>query len=177
MKTFSQGIEKHLSIIKTLLISAFLLLSACSKYEKVAENLDFLKYEYFTCDVVRVADGESFFCQPPDMDMEKIRLIGISVPADSEKVAKKYCESILRRGTLVKIEPVNGQREETGDMPAYVFVPGGKMLNVLLLEKGYAEPVKKEVNEKYMSLFVGTEKKETIEETEVIEEEKPPWLK
>lgn len=177
MKTFSQVIGKRPSIRKTILISALLLLSACNKYEEVANNLDFLKYEYFTCDVVRVADGESFFCQPPDLDMEKIRLIGISVPADSEKEAKKYCESILRRGTLVKIEPDNGQKKETGDMPAYVFVPGGKMLNVLLLKKGYAEPVKKEVNEKYMSLFAGTEKKETTEEIEVIEEEKQPWLR
>ncbi len=51
------------------------------------------------------------------------------------------------------------------------------MLNVLLLEKGYAEPVKTEINEKYMSLFVGAEKKETPEEIEVIEEEKQPWLR
>jgi len=177
MKTSSQSIGKHPSIKKTLLISAFLLLSACGKYEKVADNLDFLKYEYFTCDVVRVGDGESFFCQPPDMDIEKIRMIGISIPAESEKEAKKYCESILRRGTLVKIEPDKEQRKEIGDVPAYVFVPGGKMLNVLLLEKGYAEPVKNEINEKYMDLFVGTEKKETTEEIQVIEEEKPPRLR
>ena len=177
MKTFSRVIGKRPSIRKTLLISAILLLSACSKYEKVADNLDFLKYEYFTCDVVRVADGESFFCQTPDMDMEKIRLRGISVPADREKEAKKYCESILRRGTLVKIESDKEQINESGYISAYVFVPGGKMLNVLLLEEGYAEPVKKEVNEKYMSLFVGAEKKETTEEIEVIEEEKQPWLR
>jgi endonuclease YncB( thermonuclease family) len=105
MITMLQIIKKYLLNKRTLLISAFLFLSACGKYEKAADNLDFLKYEYFTCGVVRVADGESFFCQPPDLDMEKIRLIGISVPAESEKEAKKYCESILRRGTLVKIEP------------------------------------------------------------------------
>ena len=58
-----------------------------------------------------------------------------------------------------------------------MFVPGGKMLNVLLLEKGYAEPVKKEINKKYMSLFVGAKKKETPEEIEIIEEEKQPWLR
>ncbi len=169
--------RKHPIIKITLLLSASLLFAHCSKYEKAADKLDFLKYEYFTCDVVRVADGESFFCQPPDLDMEKIRLIGISVPADSEKEAKRYCESILRRGTLVKIESDMGQINESGDIPAYVFVPGGKMLNVLLLEEGYAEPVKKEVNEKYMSLFVATEKKETTEEIEIIEEEKQPWLR
>lgn len=177
METSALGIRMNPIIKKILVLSAIFIVSACGNYEKVAENLDFLKYEYFTCDVVRVADGESFFCQPPDLDMKKIRLIGISVSADSEKEAKKYCESILRRGTLVKIEPDKEQINESGYIPAYVFVPGGKMLNVLLLEKGYAEPVKKDVNEKYMSLFVGTEKKETIEEIEVIEEEKQPWLK
>ena len=169
--------REHPIIKITLLLSASLLFAHCSKYEKVADNLDFLKYEYFTCDVVRVADGESFFCQPPDLDMEKIRLIGISVPAESEKEAKKYCESILRRGTLVKIEPGKVEKKDIADIPAYVFVPGGKMLNVLLLEKGYAEPVKQEVNEKYTSLFAGAEKKETTEEIEVIEEEKQPWLR
>ena len=159
------------------MVSAFCLLSACAKYEQVADKLDFLKYEYFTCDVVSVSDGESFLCQPPDMDMEKIRLTGISVSEQNEKEAKSYCESILRRGTLVKIEPDMERGKEIGDIPAYVFVPGGKMLNVLLLEKGYAVPVKKEINEKYMGLFLGAEKKETTGETEGKEEEKPPWLR
>lgn len=176
MKSLSGGTGNYISIKKTLMVSAFCLLSACAKYEQVADNLDFLKYEYFTCDVVRVADGESFFCQPPDMDMEKIRLTGIRVSEQNEKEAKNYCESILRRGTLVKIEPGKGQKKETGDIPAYVFVPGGKMLNVLLLEKGYAVPVKNEINEKYMGLFAGAEKQETTGETEGKEEEKPPRL-
>lgn len=39
------------------------------------------------------------------MDIERIRLIGVSISQESENDAKKYCESILRRGTLVKIEP------------------------------------------------------------------------
>lgn len=173
MGILSKSVREHPIIEMTLLLCVFLLLPACGGYEKVAENLDFLKHEYFTCDAVRVADGESFFCRPPDMDIEKIRLIGISVPERSEDEAKKYCESILKRGTLVKIEPDSESRKETGDIPAYVFVPGGKMLNVLLLEKGYAEPVKNEVNEKYKDLFVVTGRKETTEEIEVIEEEKP----
>lgn len=89
METSALGIRMNPIIKKILVLSAIFIVSACGKYEKVAENLDFLKYEYFTCDVVRVADGESFFCQPPDLDMKKIRLIGISVSADSEKEAKK----------------------------------------------------------------------------------------
>jgi endonuclease YncB( thermonuclease family) len=167
--------RKHPIIKITLLLSASLLLSYCSKYEKVADNLDFLKYEYFTCDVVKVADGESFFCQPPDMYMDKIRLIGVSVPAESEKEAKKYCESVLRRGTLVKIEPGSESRKEAGDIPAYVFVPGGKMLNVLLIEKGYAVLVKEEVGEKYVNQFEEAARNASAEENET--KEKPPWLR
>jgi endonuclease YncB( thermonuclease family) len=169
-------IGKHAEIKIAIFLYALLLILSCSKYEKVADDLDFLKYEYFTCDVVRVADGESFICQPPDMDIEKIRLIGVSVPAGSQSEAKKYCESILRRGTLVKIEPDNDEREGSADMAAYVFVPGGKLLNVLLIEKGYAEPVLNEVNEKYRHLFAAAEKKEPNEEAETTEE-KPPWLR
>jgi micrococcal nuclease len=168
------NMRKHTVIKMIFLLSASLFFTHCSKYEKVADNLDFLKYEYFTCDVVRVADGESFLCQPPDMDIEKIRLIGVSVSSESEDEAKKYCESILRRGTLVKIETDKERGKEAADIPAYVFVPGGKMLNVLLLEKGYAEPVKNEVNEKYRDIFAAAEKKEMPEETV---EEKPPWLR
>ncbi|MEW6145631.1 MAG: thermonuclease family protein [Thermodesulfobacteriota bacterium] len=167
--------RNHDAIKITIFFYALFLIPSCSKYEKVEDDLDFLKYEYFTCDVVRVADGESFFCQPPDMEIEKIRLIGISVPDEREIEAMKYCESILRRGTLVKIEPGKESNRGSGDIPAYVFVPGGKMLNVLLLEKGYAEPVLNEVNEKYRHLFVAAEKKEKTEETE--NEDKPPWLK
>ncbi len=161
-----------------LLLSAFLIFSACSKYGKVAETLDFLKFESFNCDVVRVEGSGSFFCQLPDMDIETIRLTGISIPAESEKEAKKYCESILRRGTLVKVEPDKELREKEGDIPAYVFVPGGKMLNVLLIEKGYAKPVTKELNEKYMNLFIGAQKEGKTEKNESIDEgEKPPWLR
>ena len=109
-----------------LLLSAFLIFSACSKYGKVDETLDFLKFESFNCDVVRVEGSGSFFCRLPDMDIETIRLIGISIPAESENDAKKYCESVLRRGTLVKVEPDKNLREEEGDIPAYVFVPDRK---------------------------------------------------
>lgn len=64
----------------TLVLAGTFCLQACGKYEQVANKLDFLKYEYFTCDAVSVTDGERFFCQTPGMGMQKIRLIGISIP-------------------------------------------------------------------------------------------------
>jgi len=161
--------------ITTLLLAGLPCVSSCGKYERVADKLDFLKYKYFTCDVASVTDGETFICQTPGMDMQKIGLTGISVPGEQAGAAKKYCESILRRGTLVRIEPDRNQKGDGGNIPAYVFVPGGKMLNVLLIEQGYATPVKNEVGEKYMNQFTGAAKKAATEENET--REKQPRLK
>ena len=142
--------------VPAVLAGVILLTAGCGgKYEEVAKNLDFLKYEYFTCSVVRVESGDSFFCEPPNMSMEKIRLAGVDVIPGREGEAKKFSESILRRGTLVKVE--TGESVDTDGGPlSYVFVPGGKMLNVLLIENGYAEPVTEELNEKYRNIFPAT---------------------
>jgi endonuclease YncB( thermonuclease family) len=177
MNIFSRKIVIQRLLAAALVLAGFFYVSACGKYEQVADKLDFLKYEYFTCDAVSVTDGENFVCQTPAMDMQKIELIGISIPEERKDEAKKFCESVLRRGTLVRIEPDKNQKNETGDIPAYVFVPGGKMLNVMLIENGYAAPVEKEVNGKYMSLFAGAAKKATTEENETTEKGKQPWLR
>jgi len=174
---FSRKIPIHKFMAAMLALTGLLHVSACEKYEQVTEKLDFLKYEYFTCDVISVTDGESFICQTPAMDMQKIGLTGISVPDEREDEAKNFCESVLRRGTLVRIEPEKNQEKDGGAIPAYVFVPRGKMLNVLLIENGYAVFVKKEVNEKYMSLFAGAAKKAATEENESTEKGKQPWLR
>ncbi|MCC6712310.1 MAG: hypothetical protein IT344_03015, partial [Candidatus Dadabacteria bacterium] len=59
---------------------------------------------------------------------------------------------------------------------SYVFVPGGKMLNVLLVENGYAGPVAGELDEKYKDIFVGISVEEETEDTGG-GERKSPWLK
>lgn len=162
-------------LIAVLALAGLLHVSACGKYEQVTEKLDFLKYEYFTCDVASVADAEHFVCQTPAMDMQKIRLIGISVPEEREDEAKKFSESVLRRGTLVRVEPERNQKVEDGSIDAYVFVPGGKMLNVLLIENGYATLVKNEVGEKYIKQFEEAAGKADAERNET--REKRPWLR
>jgi micrococcal nuclease len=177
MNIFSRKIVIHRLLAATLVLAGTFCLQACEKYERVTDKLDFLKYVYFTCDAVSVTDGENFVCQTPGMDMERIRLIGISVPGEREDEAKKFCESVLRRGTLVRIEPDKNQKEDGGKISAYVFVPGGKMLNVLLIENGYAAPVEKEINEKYMSLFAGAAKKAATEKNETTEKGKQPRLR
>lgn len=151
--------------------------AGCARYDDVARNLDFLRFEYFTCSVVRVDSGESFLCQLSDMSMDTIRLNGIDVPEQKLSEAKKFSESILRRGTLVKVEPDRESVDTSGGPQSYVFVPGGKMLNVLLVENGYAIPVPGEVNDKYKGLFSSVQPVNDMEGTDTGSNQKSPWLK
>ena len=156
-------------------LAGLIFISSCGKYDQVAEKLDFLKFEYFTCDVVSVTDAEHFICQTPGMDMQKIELTGVSVTEEKEGEAKKFSESVLKRGMLVRIEPEKNQTMEEGDVPAYVFVPGGKMLNVMLIENGYAALVKNEVSGKYEKQFEEASEKAAEEESESTE--KQQWMR
>lgn len=166
---------KKAGVLIPVILTVIFAAGCGGKYEEVARNLDFIKYEYFTCTVVRVESGESFFCEPPNMSMEKIRLAGVDVIPGRESEARKFSEAVLRRGTLVKVE--TGESVDTDGGPlSYVFVPGGKMLNVLLVENGYAEPVAEELNEKYKNIFVEISVEEETEEPEDTGE-KAPWLK
>ena len=165
----------HRLIAAAVVLAGLICIASCGKYNQVADKLDFLKFEYFTCDVASVSDGESFTCQMPDMDIKKIRLTGISVPENKNAAAKKFSESVLRRGTLVRVEPDKNQKIEAANIPAYVFVPGGKMFNVLLLEEGYAVFVKNGVSDKYMKQFAEAAEKADAERNETIE--KQPWMR
>ena len=166
---------KRAGILVIAIVAAILAAGCGGKYEEAARALGLLKYEYFTCTAVRVESGDSFFCEPPNMNMLKIRLVGVDIPPDDESGAKKFSESILRRGTLVKVETSESVDEDGGPL-SYVFVPGGKMLNVLLVENGYAEPVAGELDEKYKDIFVDISVVEETEETDG-GGQKSPWLK
>ena len=167
--------RKRAGVLATVIAAVMLAAGCGGKYEEAARTLDFLKYEYFTCTAVRVESGDSFFCEPPNMNMLKIRLVGVDIPPNDESGAKKFSESILRRGTLVKVETSESVDEDGGPL-SYVFVPGGKMLNVLLVENGYAEPVAGELDEKYKEIFVDISVVEETEETDG-GGQKSPWIK
>ncbi|MGB2692667.1 MAG: thermonuclease family protein [Thermodesulfobacteriota bacterium] len=158
--------NKHNYLI--ILITLLFLTYGCSQYNKVADDLAFLTPDKFQCTVMQIYSGDTFLCQLSGLDNERIKLIGITIPASKKKEAKNYTKSVLKRGTLVKIEPANEIRDSHGNIPAYVFVPGGKMLNIMLAEKGLAEINIQEMD-KYKSSFIEIQKKrevEIIEETE-----------
>ncbi|GJM16935.1 MAG: hypothetical protein DHS20C13_22620 [Thermodesulfobacteriota bacterium] len=145
-----------------ILITGLLLISACSQYKEVSEDLAFLTPDKFLCTVMQVKSGDTFLCQMSGLDNENIKLIGVSIYPDKQKEAKEYAKSILKRGTLVNIEPGNDIRDSHGNIPAYVFVPGGKMLNIMLAKKGLAEISIEEIG-KYKSSFIEIQQNTQIE--------------
>ena len=134
-----------------------LLLTGCSTYEEVKENLKFLHPDYIKCSVAQVIDGDTFDCQLSDVNIEKVRLIGIGIPESIGDSAKDFSKSYLRRGTPVRLEPDERSRDSDGRILAYVYLPGGKMLNALLIQEGYAQVIINPPNIKYKDLFLKLE--------------------
>lgn len=168
------------SILKSLMLIAILAAAGCAQYETAVEKLEWLEPDTFICDVVQVKSGDTFQCKFPDLEIDTIRLAGIEILKNKESEAKSFSKLVLRRGTLVNIEPDKDIKDIDSGIPAYVWVPGGKMLNLLLIERGYAQASKDEVSEKYKAVFIKTQGPGGVQETEVIEEvetEKAPWLK
>ena len=151
------------------LIIGFFMMMGCAQYEKAKEDLAFLTPERFQCTVMMVFSGDRFLCQFSDLDNVQIQLIGISIPNEKEGAAKKYTKSVLRRGLYVNIEPETQASDDYDSIPAYVFIQGNRMLNLLLVEKGLAELNVDEVV-KYKSNFIEIQEKVQVEEIEIIEE-------
>lgn len=145
------------NFISSLLVFAFLL-SGCSKYNQVRKSLDFLNTDFFPCDVVRVINGDSFYCQPSNRDTERIKLIGVEIPEPVEEKATAFTKSLLKRGTPVKLEFEEKARDSYGYIFAYVHLPGGKILNNLLIQEGFAQVVISSPNFKYKDLYLDLQK-------------------
>ena len=168
------------SILRNLALITMFTALGCAQYETAVEKLEWLEPDTFICDVVQVKSADTFLCKFPDLEIDTIRLAGIQVLKNKESEAESFSKSVLRRGTLVNIEPDKDVKDIDRGIPAYVWVPGGKMLNLLLIERGYADALRDEVSEKYEAVFIKTGGKKSTEEVEVIEEvetEKAPWLK
>ena len=135
-------------------LSISLLLTVCSTYEQVKE---FIHPDYIKCYVAQVIDGDKFDCQLSDVSIEKVRLIGIGIPESIEDTATNFSKSYLRRGTPVRLELDEQTRDSGGRVLAYVYLPGGKMLNALLIQEGYAQVIINPPNLKYKNLFMKLE--------------------
>jgi micrococcal nuclease len=132
------------------------LFAGCTKYQEVEEKLPFIFPDYVRCSVVKVIDGDKFDCQLTNVQIERVKMIGVRIPASFKDRAGKFTRSQLYRGLPVRLEP-DELTTDGVNLLAYVYLPGGQMINSLLIEQGYAEYSGKPPNVRYEKYFLRLE--------------------
>ena len=97
--------------------------------------------------VVRVVDGDTIDIERAGV-RERVRLIGINSPESVDprrpvecfgKEASKYASSILGgQRVTVASDPTQSTKDKYGRSLFYVYLPGGRSFNELMIEEGYA---------------------------------------
>lgn len=112
--------------------------------------------------VVRVIDGDTIDVSI-DGKTERVRLIGIDTPetVDPRKPVQCFGKEAstklhaLLTGKMVNLEddPSQDARDKYGRMLAYVFLADGTHINLLMIQRGYANEYTYRVPYKYQSTF------------------------
>ena len=135
----------------------------------------------YSCTVLRVYDGDTFKCRLEGGKEVKVRLIGVDVPESSKNIkayrdaerakadiseiielgkkAKEFTKSLLKKGTEVVLETDVQPTDKYGRILAYVYLPDGRMLNLVLIEEGYATVYTIPPNVKYADKFKEAQRK------------------
>ncbi|WP_377914852.1 thermonuclease family protein [Bacillus songklensis] len=125
--------------------------------------------------VERVVDGDTIKVEVNNRS-ETVRLLLVDTPESVHpskpvqpygKEASNFVKELLPEGKEVKLEMDVGERDKYGRLLAYVWVDG-KMLNELLLEKGYARVAYVfEPNTKYVDRFRDIQEKARKQELKI----------
>ncbi len=103
--------------------------------------------------VVWIADGDTFHLQ----NGEKVRLLGINCPEKRHKdkpgecygyEATRFAIKLLKR-KKVRLEYDKIKRDRYHRLLAYVYLPSGQMVNVIMVRKGYAHVLTIRPNTRY----------------------------
>jgi micrococcal nuclease len=133
----------HLVLGPTLLV----LLVGCDRDAGPARGAD--RYARVTL----VSDGDSLRLA----GVGRVRLIGIDAPELGGECfgreAAAFAERVAPPGTRVRYRPGVERRDRYGRLLAYVWLPGGRMLNGLLVEEGYARPLSIAPNDDFAARF------------------------
>ena len=106
--------------------------------------------------VERVSDGDTVRL----VGLGRVRLIGVDTPevfGHAEcfgRAASDFVKRLLPPGTHVRFRLGVDARDRYGRLLAYVWLADGRMLNALLVERGYATPLTIAPNVEYADLFV-----------------------
>jgi micrococcal nuclease len=103
-----------------------------------------------------VSDGDTIRLR----GLGRVRLIGVDTPevfGHAEcfgRQASEFAKRLLPAGTRVRYRPGVDERDRFGRLLAYIWLADGRMLNALLVERGYATPLTIAPNVEYADLFV-----------------------
>lgn len=148
--------------IKHRLIWTLSLLIGVALVLFVVLNAPSVAQEHLLTDVVRVVDGDTVVVRLKDGCEETVRLIGIDTPETVHpnrpvepwgSEASVFTKVLLPPGRSVILELDVQERDRYGRLLAYVYLPNGPMINVLLLAAGLAKIASFPPNVTYMELF------------------------
>lgn len=117
-------------------------------------------------EVLRVVDGDTFEITYENAKT-KVRMIGIDTPetvkaGTSVKFYGKEASDFTKKeleGKKVKLEFDKSPKDVYNRLLAYVYLPNGEMINIILLNRGYAKASKVYPNIKYSKMFTEIETK------------------
>jgi micrococcal nuclease len=105
--------------------------------------------------VTKVTDGDTLRLG----ELGPVRLIGIDTPEVYEGVecfgrqASDFAQQLLPLGIRVRYRVGVEERDRYGRLLAYVWLPDGRMLNRVMVEKGYAQPLTIPPNVEFADVF------------------------
>jgi micrococcal nuclease len=105
--------------------------------------------------VTKVTDGDTIRLGA----LGSVRLIGIDTPevyGDAEcfgREASRFAARLLPLGTRVRYRIGVEGRDRYGRLLAYVWLPDGRMLNRVMIEEGYAQPLTIPPNVAFADVF------------------------
>ena len=126
------------------------------------------KAELESYSVIRVVDGDTFVIEDNGIE-KKVRLIGVDAPESvapddylqesgkqntEEGIIVSHFVKDLIENKTVYLEYDAAREDKYGRVLAYVYLEDGRMLQDILLEKGYAKIATYQPNVKYVDHFM-----------------------
>ena len=105
--------------------------------------------------ITKVTDGDTIRLG----ELGPVRLIGIDTPEvyGGEECfgheASEFAKRLLPLGTRVRYRLGVDERDQYGRLLAYVWLPDGRMLNRVMVERGYAQPLTIPPNVDFADVF------------------------
>ena len=170
--------------LKIFFILVFLI--TCSGAGHAEGVLDALIPKKEACAVMRVNQGNIFQCETQNLQVMKVKLLGVSINSSDRKEAKDFTKSLLKFGSSVWISLENRVRLDSGVISAFVYLQNKTFLNGYIIQQGYGyesfEGKEIEFKKQFEDIYYKDQRtlddiKDSFkEEIKIENEEKAPWL-